>query len=171
VPENGVEPSRCCHHWIFLPLRLSPPSPDAVWHAVKVWGLDYPFTLPRKSRGLGAARLVSTPSSVRRLGSGLPVKVSPTLSSSTSPVSRRALKFCLSPARLPVPPLGHGGRISQGAAPAYAGSCVHSLFPLKLKERKPRRNHRIHNRKRLVAHKCDVIRNPGSVNYHRSRIC
>jgi hypothetical protein len=27
-----------------------------------VCGLDYPFTLPRKFRGLGAARLVSTPS-------------------------------------------------------------------------------------------------------------
>ena len=28
----------------------------------QVCGLDYPFTLPRKVRGLGAARLVSTPS-------------------------------------------------------------------------------------------------------------
>jgi hypothetical protein len=28
----------------------------------QVCGLDYPFTLPRKLRGLGAARLVSTPS-------------------------------------------------------------------------------------------------------------
>ena len=31
----------------------------------QVCGLDYPFTLPRKLRSLGAARLVSTPS---RLG-------------------------------------------------------------------------------------------------------
>jgi hypothetical protein len=28
----------------------------------QVCGLDYPFTLPRKIRSLGAARLVSTPS-------------------------------------------------------------------------------------------------------------
>jgi hypothetical protein len=28
----------------------------------QVCGLDYPFTLPRKLRSLGAARLVSTPS-------------------------------------------------------------------------------------------------------------
>jgi hypothetical protein len=28
----------------------------------QVCGLDYPFTFPRKLRGLGAARLVSTPS-------------------------------------------------------------------------------------------------------------
>jgi hypothetical protein len=32
----------------------------------QVCGLDYPFTIPRKLRSLGAARLVSTPS---RLGS------------------------------------------------------------------------------------------------------
>jgi hypothetical protein len=28
----------------------------------QVCGLDYPFTIPRKVRSLGAARLVSTPS-------------------------------------------------------------------------------------------------------------
>ena len=46
--------------------------------------------------GLGAARLVSTPSRRKfpsRLGSGLPSQVSPNLGSSASPVSRRALKF------------------------------------------------------------------------------
>ena len=60
--------------------------------------------LTPEDRGLGAARLVSTPSRLKHssgLGSGLPVKVSPNLSSSASPVSRRALKFCLSPLRLP----------------------------------------------------------------------
>ena len=38
--------------------------PDAVLRerSRPVCGLDYPFTLPRKIRGLGAARLVSTPS-------------------------------------------------------------------------------------------------------------
>src|SRR6266478_8069084 len=62
-----------------------------------VCGLDYPFTVSRKVRGLGAARLVSTHSrldSFAGLGSGLPLQVSPNLSSSASPVSRRALKFC-----------------------------------------------------------------------------
>src|SRR6266404_8692280 len=70
----------------------------------QVCGLDYPFTLPRKIRSLGAARLVSTPSRleyVAGLGSGLPFEVSPNLSSSASPVSRRALKFSLSPLRMP----------------------------------------------------------------------
>ena len=36
-----------------------------------VWGLDYPFTLPRKIRGLGAARLVSTPSRTDAFRPGL----------------------------------------------------------------------------------------------------
>ena len=59
---------------------------------------------PPKIRGLGAARLVSTPSRRRipsGLGSGLPLQVSPNLSSSASTVSRRALKFRSSPQRLP----------------------------------------------------------------------
>ena len=64
------------------------------------------WTIPSPSpgaRGLGAARLVSTPSRgvPSGLGSGLPLQVSPNLSSSASPVSRRALKFRLSPLRLP----------------------------------------------------------------------
>jgi hypothetical protein len=51
------------------------PERDAFGGSRQVCGLDYPFTLPRHVRGLGAARLVSTPS--RRefsagLGSGLP---------------------------------------------------------------------------------------------------
>jgi len=80
------------------------PDADALQHSRPVCGLDYPFTVPRKVRGLGAARLVSTPSrldSFAGLGSGLPLQVSPNLSSSASPVSRRALKFRLSPQRLP----------------------------------------------------------------------
>jgi len=70
----------------------------------QVCGLDYPFTLLRKFWNLGAARLVSTPSRldyISGLGSGLPFKVSPNLSSSASPVSRQALKFSLSPLRMP----------------------------------------------------------------------
>src|SRR6266481_5215065 len=80
------------------------PDADALQHSRPVCGLDYPFTVPRKVRGLGAARLVSTPSrldSFAGLGSGLPLQVSPNLSSSASPVSRGALKFRLSPQRLP----------------------------------------------------------------------
>src|SRR6266516_1525504 len=69
----------------------------------QVCGLDYPFTLPRRRWSLGAARLVSTPSRLclAGLGSGLPFEVSPNLSSSASPVFRRALKFALSPLRMP----------------------------------------------------------------------
>src|ERR1019366_2505686 len=37
----------------------------------QVCGLDYPFTLPRKIRGLGAARLVSTPSRTDAFRPGL----------------------------------------------------------------------------------------------------
>ena len=46
-------------------LRLSPPGRDALGELTLVCGLDYPFTILRKVRSLGAARLVSTPS---RLG-------------------------------------------------------------------------------------------------------
>src|SRR5438094_8149400 len=38
------------------------PDADALQHSRPVCGLDYPFTISRKVRGLGAARLVSTPS-------------------------------------------------------------------------------------------------------------
>jgi len=44
-------------------LRLSPPEREDPWRGSRqVCGLDYPFTLPRNIRSLGAARLVSTPS-------------------------------------------------------------------------------------------------------------
>ena len=43
-------------------LRLSPPGCEALEDSRQVCGLDYPFTLLRKLRSLGAARLVSTPS-------------------------------------------------------------------------------------------------------------
>src|ERR1019366_9946476 len=73
----------------------------------QVCGLDYPFTLPRKIRGLGAARLVSTPS--RRkfpsgLGSGLPFQVPPNLSSSASPVSQASTQVFLKSAAYAIPP-------------------------------------------------------------------
>jgi hypothetical protein len=44
-------------------LRLSPPGCSVLLKPpLPVCGLDYPFTLSRTIRGLGAARLVSTPS-------------------------------------------------------------------------------------------------------------
>jgi hypothetical protein len=43
-------------------LRLSPPGRGFLVRTRQVCGLDYPFTVSRKVRGLGAARLVSTPS-------------------------------------------------------------------------------------------------------------
>ena len=100
---GGLEPAQAFRPYGFsYPLRLSPPP-------FGVWGLDYPFTLAR-------ARLRCCPSSLytfrracgcRRLGSGLPLgEVSPTLGSSTAPVSRGALN-CSSPLRLPISPRPH----------------------------------------------------------------
>jgi len=77
-----------------------------------VCGLDYPFTILRKVRRLGAARLVSTPSRLKRLsrlGSGLPFKVSPNLSSSASPVSRTSTQVFLKSAAYAIPPRPRGG--------------------------------------------------------------
>jgi hypothetical protein len=42
----------------------------------QVCGLDYPFTLPRKLRSLGAARLVSTPSRLVSLRAWLGIAIS-----------------------------------------------------------------------------------------------
>ncbi len=61
---------------------------------------------------VGAARLVSTPSPPEfSVGAWLGIAISqgsPNLSSSASPVSRRALKSRLSPVRLPIPPRPRG---------------------------------------------------------------
>ena len=73
----------------------------------QVCGLDYPFTLPRNIRSLGAARLVSTPSRLEclsGLGSGLPFEVSPNLSSSASPVSQASTQVFLKSAAYAIPP-------------------------------------------------------------------
>ena len=85
---------------IFVPLWLSPPGRH---RAVPVWGPDYSFTIG--SGPLGVSCLVSAPSSIGRLGSRLPSarpgKVSLNLRHSTSLLSERALKLCLSPSCLP----------------------------------------------------------------------
>ena len=63
VRAEGLEPSRAVKlNGFSYRLRLSPPGRDVSGHARQVCGLDYPFTIPRNIRGLGAARLVSTPS-------------------------------------------------------------------------------------------------------------
>ena len=77
----------------------------------QVCGLDYPFTVPRGIRGLGAARLVSTPSRSEcysGLGSGLPFQGSPTLSSSASPVSQASTQVLLKSAAYAIPPRPRG---------------------------------------------------------------
>ncbi len=97
---EGFEPSRAFAQRIFVPSTAFAAPPlrfEARWW---VCGLDYPFTVPRiSSLGLGAARLVSTPSRLESSGRawfGIAIsQVSPNLGSSASPVSRRALKFCL----------------------------------------------------------------------------
>jgi hypothetical protein len=105
VRAEGVEPTRAVKPRGFsCRLRLSPPGRCALERFRQVCGLDYPFTIPRKVRGLGAARLVSTPSRLEcfsGLGSGLPFQVSPNLSSSASPVSQASTQASLSPLRLP----------------------------------------------------------------------
>ncbi len=99
VRAGGLEPPRATAQRIFIPLRLSPP-PEGVW------GLDYPFTVPRK-RGVGAARLVSTPSR-RRAWLGIAIlQGSPNLSSSTARVSPRALKLSSKSGASTIPPRPH----------------------------------------------------------------
>ncbi len=56
-------------------LRLSPPGCEAFRGSRQVCGLDYPFTLPRKLRSLGAARLVSTPSRLVSLRAWLGIAI------------------------------------------------------------------------------------------------
>ncbi len=96
-PHSLAASGFSCHCGFRRPLRTTP------WgRSVKVWGLDYPFTVPRTSGGRCCpSSLYTFPKHRFGLGSGLPLKVSPNLSSFASPVSQRALKFCLSPPRLP----------------------------------------------------------------------
>jgi len=84
---EGLEPSRAFGSTDFRTVYgFRRPDPT---EADQVCGLDYPFALPQILLGLGAARLVSTPSRIfwmsSGLGSGLPFQVSPSLGSSASP--------------------------------------------------------------------------------------
>ncbi len=86
VRAGGLEPPRpvrvCGFSYHFGFRRL----------ATRVRGLDYPFTIPRERFRCCPSSLYTFPK-ISGLGSGLPFKVSPTLSSSTPPVSRWALNF------------------------------------------------------------------------------
>lgn len=85
---------------------LEPPRPVRVcgfsYHfgfrrpAVRVRGLDYPFTIPRERFRCCPSSLYTFPE-ISGLGSGLPAKVSPTLSSSAPPVSLAGTQFLKSP--------------------------------------------------------------------------
>ena len=93
-----------------------------------VWTIPSPSPVLRE---LGAARLVSTPSrrkSLSGLGSGSPFQVSPNLGSSASPVSRRALKFSLSPLRMPF----RHARVAAIAYDSAASGNLHVRFQLRL---------------------------------------
>lgn len=103
-PEPDLNRQGVAPEGFSCPLRLSPP-PLARLVLCGVWGLDFPFAVPREVRGLGGGRQVSTPSgcslgSTRRLGSGLPpartlppAEVSPNLTPVIPCVSARALKL------------------------------------------------------------------------------
>ena len=79
VRAEGVEPTQPCGQRIFLPLRLSPPS-AAQERSAKVWGLDYPFTVPRTSEGrCRPSSLYTFPKRRFGLGSGLPLSRFPRL--------------------------------------------------------------------------------------------
>ena len=95
-------------------LRLSPPL--AFLPGFGVWTIPSPC--PEYIRSSGAARLVSTPSQPEADFSGRAwlgiamLQGSPNLSSSASPVSRRALKFSLKSAR-PAPRSQWASKIAQ----------------------------------------------------------
>ena len=85
-------------------LRLSPPERDALGGLTPSLRSGLSLHHPPEAPELRCcpSSLYTFPAGVStRLGSGLPFQVSPNLSSSASPVSRRALKFSLSPLRMP----------------------------------------------------------------------
>ena len=132
-------------------LRLLPPRRGAFKELTP--GLRSGLSLhpPPDFRSLGAARLVSTPSRLisSGLGSGLPFKVSPNLSSSASPVSQTSTQVFLKSAAYAIPPrpraaallmIGHVARFytSLSSSPVYA--CVRNLRNLHTTRSQP-----IHN--------------------------
>ena len=104
VPRAGIEPARPLRRGIFLPTT-------AFAAAIKdICGLDFLFTMLRKSHRLGGCRQVSTRSRILfGLRSGLPpslqAEVSPNLTPFTVKFPITVLNT-LSPLRLPISPPG-----------------------------------------------------------------
>ena len=91
-------------------LRLSPPSSSRHRRKVgfAVWTIPSPCPGGREFRCCPSSLYTFPAEFSAGLGSGSPLQGSPNLGSSTSPVSRRALKFRLSPLRLPISPRPRG---------------------------------------------------------------
>ena len=93
---EGLEPSRTLRSNGFS----YPATAFAAAHRFRngVWGLDYPFTMPGSAPGVRCcpSSLYTFPACSGRAWLGIAMlQGSPNLSSSASPVSRRALKFAL----------------------------------------------------------------------------
>jgi hypothetical protein len=103
VRAGGIEPPRAYAQRIFLPATAL----AATWGIPCVCGLDYPFTMLRINHSLGAARLVSTPSTMLS-HSGLArdrhVKGFPEFEQFYIACFHTSTQFGLSPLRLPIPP-------------------------------------------------------------------
>ena len=126
VRAGGLEPPRpvrvCGFSYHFGFRRL----------ARRVRGLDYPFTIPRERLRCCPSSLYTFPKT-SGLGSGLPFKVSPTLSSSTPPVSRRALNLLKSAASAISPrprEIGHSPIIKQAAKTVSISASCSAAFLL-----------------------------------------
>ena len=94
VRAEGIEPSRPCGLRIFIPLRLSPPRK----YGFVVWTIPSPFPI----QGLGAARLVSTPSrKFFRAWLGIAISGFPDFEQFYAVGFPMGTQACLSPLRLP----------------------------------------------------------------------
>ena len=106
----GVEPTRALRPCGFsYRLRLSPLTPPRLprFGGFAVWTIPSPYSATLEVRRCPSS-LYTFLKHCFRLGSGSPVKVSPNLSSSASPVSRRALKFAFKSSASAIPPRPHG---------------------------------------------------------------
>ena len=108
VRAEGLEPSRTLRSNGFS----YPATAFAAAHSFRngVWGLDYPFTLPGFAPGVRCcpSSLYTFPARFGRAWLGIAIlQGSPNLSSSASPVSRRALKFALKSGAYAISPRPH----------------------------------------------------------------
>ena len=117
VRAEGIEPTRPCGLRIFIPLRLSPPRKCGF----VVWTIPSPFPI----RGLGAARLVSTPSrNCFRAWLGIAISGFPDFEqfySAGFPMGTQVLKSAASAISPRPREIGHSPIIKQ-AATVYASS-------------------------------------------------